>query len=101
MGIGWGLFILYLFFAGGFLTGLIATVSTFAGIPMSYLMKNNLVAKIINVIPFLLHGYASIVLPWQMDMGYGLLQYILAIVLSGTYLISFGTLIVWPFKMED
>lgn len=101
MGVGWFLFFVYLFFAGGLLTGIIGSLSTILAIPVAYLTSNNTVAKIINAIPLLVFGYCSVCLPWGLNMEYKLLQYIIAISLSATYLITFVSLLICPFSIDD
>ena len=101
MGVGWMLFFLYIFVAGGLITGIIASINNLLVVPMVFLMKNNIVAKIINVLPLLFFGYSSVRLPWGLDMNYGVLQYLIGISLTITFLISFGSMIVLPFKIEE
>lgn len=101
MGVGWLLFLLYIFLAGGLLTGIIASVNNLLSYPMIFLMKNNIVAKIINILPLLFFGYSAVCLPWGLDMDYGVLQWLIGISLTITFLISFGSMIVMPFMIEN
>lgn len=101
MGVGWMLFFLYIFLAGGLITGIVASINGLLIIPLAFLMKNNIAAKVINVLPLLFFGYSSVRLPWGLDMNYGVLQYLIGISLTITFLISFGSMIVAPFKIED
>ena len=101
MGVGWLLFFLYIFVAGGLITGIIASINNLLVVPMVFLMKNNIVAKIINVLPLLFFGYSAVRLPWGLDMNYGVLQYLIGISLTITFLISFGSMIILPFKIEE
>lgn len=101
MNIGWLLFILYLIFAFGFLTALSGFVNTLLMVPMAFLVKNNVVAKIINALPMLWFGYRSMLLPWGLNMDYGTLQYLLGISLSSKFVISFISLIIIPFRLKD
>lgn len=101
MGIGWLLFLLYIFLTGGLITGIVFSVNNLLIVPMVFLMKDNIVAKVINVLPLLYFGYSAVRLPWGLDMNYGVLQYLIGISLIITFLISFGCMIVVPFKIED
>ena len=100
MGVGWFLFLLYVFIAGGLLTSLVGSISTLLAVPMSFLTSGNKVAKVINALPLLFFGYCSIRLPWGLDMEYGLLQYLIAISLSVTYLVAFVSIAVCPFAID-
>lgn len=101
MSVGWLLFFLYIFLAGGLIVGIVAFINGLLIVPTTFLMKNNIVAKVINVFPLLFFGYSSVRLPWGLDMDYGVLQYLIGISLTITILISFGSMIISPFKIED
>ena len=101
MGVGWLLFFLYIFLAGSLITLIVGSISWLLAVPMPFLMKDNIAAKVINVLPMLFFGYSAVCLPWGLDMNYGVLQYFIGISLTITFLITFGSMIVIPFKMED
>lgn len=90
-----------LFFGNLSLIGISVQIGTFLSLPMAFLAKDNMVAKIINVIPTLIAGGFAICLPWSMDMEYGFLQILLAIVLSIDILLMFGGMIFCPFTIDD
>ena len=101
MGIGWFLFILYIFIIGGMFSIVIMNVAYWLSIPLAFLMYKNKVAKVINAIPFILLGIDAVLLPWRLDMDYGLLQYLIGISVSITYLIAFGSAVISPFRIEE
>lgn len=101
MGIGWGLFLLYVLLVGGLLSGVVASISALLVAPITVLMKGNKVAKVINAIPMLFFGFSSLRLPWGLDMDYGFLQILLAVSLSIIALITFVGLITVPFTIDD
>ena len=68
---------------------------------MAFLVKNNIVAKVINVCPLLFFGYSSVRLPWEFNMSYGVLQYIIGISLTIIILISFVGMMIIPFRIEE
>ena len=80
---------------------MVGSISTLLAVPMSFFTAGNKAAKVINALPFLFHGYCAVCLPWGLDMEYGFLQYLIAISLSTTYLIAFGSLVVCPFTIEE
>lgn len=96
MGICWLLII-----AGGFITGFIANANYILSIPMIFLVKGNIVAKIISVVPLLYFGYWSVLLPWELDVEYGFLQYFIGIILTTIFLGSYIVTIVIPFTIEE
>lgn len=101
MSVGWLLFLLYIFLAGGLITGVIASINTLLALPMTFLMKDNIVAKIINALPMLFFGYSSICLPWTLDMNYEVLQYLLGGLLTITIFISYIAMITTPFNTQN
>ena len=101
MGVGWFLFFLYIFLAGGLISCIAASINGLLSLPMSFLVKDNIVAKVINVCPLLFFGYSSVRLPWEFDMSYGVLQYIIGISLTIIILISFVGMMIIPFRIEE
>lgn len=101
MGMGWWMYLLYLLLAGVVITGFIAAVNNLLLIPMVFLMKNNIAAKVINALPLLFFGYSAARLPWGLDMSYGFLQYLIGISLMITFIVSFGSMIVVPFRIGN
>lgn len=100
MGIGWGLFSLYVLLAGGLLFGVVGIITTLLATPITALTTGNKVAKVIYVIPMLFFGFSSLRLPWGFDMDYGFLQILLAVSLSIIVLITFICLMAAPFAVE-
>lgn len=100
MGIGWGLFSLYVLLAGGLLFGVVGIITTLLATPITALTTGNKVAKVIYVIPMLFFGFSSLRLPWEFDMDYGFLQILLAVSLSIIVLITFICLMAAPFAVE-
>lgn len=96
MGIWWLLLIV-----GGFIAGFIANTNCILSIPVYFLTKGNMVAKIISIVPLLYWGYCSVLLPWGLDMEYGFLQYIVGIILTIMFLMSYIASIAIPFVIED
>ena len=91
---------IYIIIIGGVITMLIAPISSILVIPIMYLVKQNTIAKIINIIPFAFHGYSAIRLIWGLDGQYGILQYIIGIGLTITVFIAFLGMITMPFSMD-
>lgn len=100
MSASWLMLILYLFLAGGFLSMIAAFVAGMLSVPMGFLMKDNMAAKVIYTILCLIWGYSSCALPFHLDMEFGVRQWILAIMLTGTALCTFASLIATAYK-ED
>ena len=100
MGIGWGLFLLYVLFASGLLFGVVGVITTLLATPITAITTGNKVAKVIYVIPMLFFGFSSLRLPWEFDMDYGFLQILLAVSLSIIVLITFICLMAAPFAVE-
>ena len=101
MNVGWLGFFLYIFLAGGLITGIVAFINKLLLIPMVFLVKNNIAAKIINILPLLFFGYSTVRLPWGLNMDYGILQYLIGVTLTITILIAFGCMIIVPFKSDE
>lgn len=100
MSASWLLLILYLFLAGGFLSMIAAFVAGMLSAPMGYLMKNNMAAKVIYTILCLIWGYSSCALPFHLNITFGIRQWILALMIAGTALCTFASLIAVAYK-ED
>ena len=101
MGVGWLLFFLYIFLAGGIISCIAAFINRWLLVPMAFLVKNNIVANVINVCPLLFFGYSSVRLPWEFNMSYGVLQYIIGISLTIIILTSFVVMMIAPFWIEE
>lgn len=101
MGMGWLMFFLYIFLAGGAVTMIVSLINGLLAVPMVFLMKNNNVAKVINALPMLFHGYSAVCIPWGLNMEYGVLQYFLGISLTIMVLVLFVAMIMAPYKIED
>lgn len=78
-----------------------AFVAGMLSVPMAYLMKDNMAAKVVYTILCLIWGYSSCALPYHIDMEFGVRQWILAITLTLTALSTFATLIAITFKDND
>lgn len=100
MSASWLLLILYLFLAGGLLSMIAAFVAGMLSVPMSYLMKDNMAAKVVYTILCLIWGYSSCALPFHLDISFGIRQWILALMITGTALCIFASLIAVSYK-ED
>lgn len=102
MFISWGLFIVYLIFAGGFLSMLVASISALISTPLVVLCRKNGYIKYAPIIWGVLFGYSSLKLPWTFNMDYSVLQWIIATSLTIIILITFISLLTIPFKkFED
>lgn len=101
MSVGWFLFFVYIILAGGFVSILIGAINSLLAIPMMFLVKDNIVSKIICSLLFGYFLIQSICLPWQLDMQYGLLQWIIAISLTIIFAISFISMIIMSFSIEN
>lgn len=100
MGLSWKLLIVYLFIAGGLFTILTAQLSVFLCMPFALLVKGIKPPKYLPALFGLFFGYSSVKLPWIMDFEYGVLQWILALSLTGLVLKVFITFIAMPFKLN-
>lgn len=98
MSMSWGLFIVYLFVAGGALTMFVASVASIIGMPLVLLCRKCKVAKYAPIIFGLFFGYSAVKLPWILSMEYGVLQWILGISLTITIVITFISLMAVPFN---
>ncbi|MBP3630590.1 MAG: hypothetical protein J6J23_03775 [Clostridia bacterium] len=98
MDVGWAWLLLYLMFVGGFITVCLTLMNSIVGIILIPLTRNNIVSKIINIFPFVFHGYSAIRVVWTLDMEYGFLQWILGVASTITIAISFISLILLPFS---
>lgn len=101
MGVGWLFFLLYVFLVGGLIAGFIGSINSILLTPVTFLMNDNILAKIINTFPFLFFGYSAVIMPWKLEMDYGFLQYLIGISLTITFLISFISMIIAPFNITD
>ena len=80
---------------------LVAQITTWLVIPLFFLIKGCKTAKYLPI-PFgLFFGYSSLKLTWALSADFGLLQCLLAISLTILILISYISLIVAPFKVEE
>ena len=91
MGIGWIIFFICLIFTAGLLTAAANFVSTILALLTIPLTRDNIVAKILNAIPFLLLGIDAVCMPWQLSIEYGFLQWVLGISLTnyGMHLVMY------------
>ena len=98
---GWLLMILYFVLAGGLLTAIVSTLTTTLFVPCTLLMRNDKAAKIINAVICIFWGCSSIMLPFHLDLDFGVRQWILALMLCSTAFIAFVSLITVPFRIEN
>lgn len=101
MGANWLLFLVFIFVGMGIIGAIIGFASQVLAVPMVLLTSNNMVAKIINMLPFLFFGFLSVCMPWQLDIQYKFLQVLIAISLSLTYLVTFGMMIIAAFSIDE
>ena len=95
------LFLVYIFLGFGLIGAIIGFASQILAVPMVLLTSNNMVAKIINLLPFLFFGFLSVCMPWQLDIQYKFLHVLIAISLSLTYLVTFGMMIIGAFTIDE
>ena len=101
MAMNWGWFIAYTLIAGGAITVFVGAVASLQGTPLMLMSNNCKLAKFLPI-PFgLLFGYSAVKLPWIIEMDYGFLQWILAIMTTIIVLISFVSLLIAPFNMNE
>ena len=101
MNVNWFLFLVYIIFVGGIITAIMANICQFLMIPLIYLTKKNIFAKVLNVLPMLYFGYHAILFPWANTKNYGILQYIIGISITCLILVAIGCMVVGPFKLKD
>lgn len=97
----WALFIVYLLFAGGFVSIFMATISSYVIIPLSILSSKCKYAKYAPIPLGLIWCYFSVKIPWCINMDYGVLQWILAISLTIIVLITFISLMYTPLVSSE
>lgn len=94
MNISWGWFIVYLLFAGGFVSLAIGGLVTLLAMPNAWLTDQNNVAKIIATIIFAISALSPTIAPWGNGVAnFSALQWIVAISLSIIILITYCALI--------
>ena len=98
MGFGWFMLILYIFLAGGLISGLISSLGMILLVPTKYLFQDCVTAKMINALCMFGYGFSAARLPWGLDIEYGVLQYILAVSLTVTFIIAYISLAFYPFS---
>lgn len=97
----WLALIVYLCLAGGFFTMFVGSIAGILIAPLCWLCRGSKFARFVHI-PFgLFYGYCSIILPWCVFSDMGVLQWILAIALTITVLITFITLMVAPIMYSD
>lgn len=101
MGASWFVIILYVLFAGGLVTAITTSIATLLSVPNFFFMGNNKLAKIIYCIFCLFWGYSSITLPYQLDVSFGVKEWILAISISLTAFSIYISLICAAWRSED
>lgn len=101
MSANWFMLVVYLCVSGGFLTGIVLLITNVLSIPVLFLRRNNIIAKITTVPAFLLFGYSSIRLPYNPDISFSVLQWIIAISISVTAFITFVSMIGMSFIKTD
>lgn len=99
MGLSWVLFIL-LIIAGVFLFVFMAQISSWIGFPLVLICNNCNPAKYVQIIPGIIFGFYSVSYPWEQDMDYGILQWIIGLFLTNIILITFISLMAVSFKID-
>ena len=91
MSIGWGGFILYMLFAGGLVSAIVGSAATLLAYPViTWFNGAYKPVRWICAIFFVFHGFSAIMLPWRLDIDYGFLKILIAVLYGITALISFG-----------
>lgn len=101
MSISWGWFIVYLLIAGGAVSMFVASIASLIVIPLVLLSRECKAAKYAPVVFGLFFGFSSVRLPWLLDIEYGILQWILGVSFTSIILITFISLLVVPFKVDE
>lgn len=100
MSVGWWAILAY--FAGSFIImGILVGLSTVIALPIIYLTKDNKISKWVMLPFFIFYGYSSIMLPYRLNGTFNVSQWITAICLSLTALVTFAAFIRIIFKSED
>ena len=61
---------------------IISCILSILFIPLYFCVKDNIVAKIIAIIPFLVFGFINIIELWKLDIDYNFIKYVIAFCLS-------------------
>lgn len=101
MRMGWLLVIVLVIVGIPIFSGIISAVGNLLSVPIVLLVEKNMVAKIINVIPLLYFGICAVRIPWSIDIEYELLQNLIAISLTISYIIVFGNFMIMPFFVDN
>lgn len=101
MGASWLVIVLYVLFAGGIISVIVTSIATLLAAPNFFFMGNNKLAKIIYCVCCLFWGYSSIVLPYHLDIDFGIKEWIIAISLSATAFSIFASLICCAIKSDS
>ena len=101
MSISWGWFFAYILIAGGMVTILVGQIVAWLGMPMVFLVKGCKAAKYPPILLGLFFGYSALRFLWAPCANFGLLQWLVAISLTIIILISYISLMVVPFKIEE
>ena len=94
-------FCIFVFLGGSSLIGFASPLVGVISIPYAFLTPNNVVAKIVNVLPISLFGFLAIVSVWSQGIHYGLLQVLIGISLTIMILILCASLAVVPINIDN
>lgn len=75
---GWVAVILYWIFALGFISSILSSVFAFIAIPFMYMIPKCSAARYIPMFFLITAAYNSIIEPWQLDMDYTVVKYVIA-----------------------
>lgn len=100
MDLSWVWFIVYCILAGGFIGTFFQFISAILAVPSAWLCKDNIAAKIVQVLIFGFFGYSSLSFLWSV-MPHGLLQWLVALSFTIIVLISYIGLMGVAFTSSD
>ena len=102
MGVGWMLFIVYILIAGGLMTTMIGSVASFIAYPLILVCFFFFIAFFASLRFILFFGcWSSLKLPYSINGDFSVLQWILAISLNILVLITFISIIVALFNVNE
>lgn len=98
---GWTAVALYWIFALGFISSVLSTIFAFISIPFVYMIPKCKIARYIPIFFLITVAYNSIISPWQLDIEYTVVKYVIAFSISSTAFAAFLTAISILFGMDD
>lgn len=97
---GWVAVILYWIFALGFISSILSSVFAFISIPFMYMIPKCSVGRYTPIFFLIIAAYNSIVEPWQLDMDYTVVKYVIAFSISSTAFAAFLSTITMLFGID-